>query len=89
MWLLISALVNWYTSTTNYFINPVVNGPLTAIADSTNENQFNGAYIYNGALFPVNGYQASNYWVDVNYSNGADITPPTIISTSPEAELLI
>ncbi len=75
--------VGWYTSTVNAFINPVIVGPLTAIADSTVDNKFNGAYIYNGTTFPTNGYQASNYWVDVDYSNGADVTPPTVVSTSP------
>ena len=35
---------------------------------------------------PTTGYQASNYWVDVDYSNGADITPPTVIFNTPATD---
>jgi large repetitive protein len=75
----------WYTSTDNAFINPVINGPLTIIADSArfDPTKPNGAFLYDSQNFPTTGAMATNYWIDVLYSNGADITPPTVISSSP------
>ncbi|HTB26325.1 MAG TPA: Ig-like domain-containing protein, partial [Puia sp.] len=75
----------YYTSTDGAFANPVINGPLTIIADSASfdASKANGVYIYFSQNIPNNGANQSNYWIDVDYSNGADITPPTIVSTSP------
>ena len=70
----------YYNATSNSFTNPVVNGPLAILKDG--DEGVNGAYIYDDA-YPTNGFQASNYWVDVDYSNGADITPPTVIFNNP------
>ncbi len=70
----------YYNSTDNAFINPVVHGPLAIIKDGDQGD--NGAYFY-GEGYPTNGYQASNYWVDVDYSNGVDVTPPTVIFNTP------
>jgi hypothetical protein len=42
----------------------ITNGPLTALADST--MGWNGVFKYTDILdFPIYGFQASNYWVDV------------------------
>ncbi len=70
----------FYNSTSNSFTNPVVNGPLAVLKDG--DQGVNGAYDYDD-VYPTQGFEASNYWVDVDYSNGADITPPTIIFTTP------
>lgn len=52
-----------YTSTSNYFNTPRVNGQLTAPAGN------NGVYTYGtGNLFPTSTFGATNYWVDVVYS---------------------
>ena len=53
-----------YSVTGNYFTVPVVNGPLTGLADGTVGN--NGVYIYSTtAAYPNNSYQKGNYWVDL------------------------
>ena len=70
----------FYNATNNSFTNPVVNGPLAILKDG--DQGVNGAYIYSDA-YPTMGYQASNYWVDVDYSSGNDITPPTVIFNTP------
>jgi hypothetical protein len=42
----------------------ITNGPLTALADST--LGWNGVFKYTSILdFPIYGFEASNYWVDV------------------------
>jgi hypothetical protein len=70
----------YYNATNNSFTNPVVNGPLAILKDG--DEGVNGAYTYDDE-YPTNGFEASNYWVDVDYSNGADITPPTVIFNTP------
>lgn len=56
-----------YTYTDNYFASARVSGALTGLADGT--DGFNGLYRYGaGGGFPDNGYQASNYWVDVVFA---------------------
>lgn len=70
----------YYNATNNSFTNPVVNGPLAILKDG--DQGVNGAYIYDDA-YPTLGFEASNYWVDVDYSNGADVTPPTVIFNTP------
>ncbi|MCK1535425.1 MULTISPECIES: DUF4082 domain-containing protein [unclassified Bradyrhizobium] len=55
-----------YTSTSNYFTTAHSNGPLTAPASG------NGVYTYgNGNLFPTSTFGATNYWVDVVFSNSS------------------
>jgi hypothetical protein len=74
-----------YTLTDNSFLTPLIRGPLTVIADDVigNGNQGpNGVFDY-GTAFPISGFQATNYWVDVDYSNGVDQSPPTVLLTSP------
>jgi hypothetical protein len=52
-----------YSATGNAFANPVDNAPLHAPADGASEN---GLYSYSDTpTRPINGFNASNYWVDV------------------------
>ncbi|MGN6615702.1 MAG: DUF4082 domain-containing protein, partial [Ilyomonas sp.] len=74
-----------YANTTPYFSNAVVNGPLRALADG--EDGPNGVYRYSAtSVFPTTTFQADNYWVDVvfNTSVGPDVTPPSVIATTPD-----
>jgi hypothetical protein len=73
-----------YAFDSNYFATAVVNGPLRAL--STSEGGGNGVYSYGASAFPANTYNATNYWVDVVFSEaatGPDTTPPTVTSVSP------
>src|SRR5262249_44616193 len=45
----------------------------------------NGVYEYGASAFPVNTYNASNYWVDVVFSPTVAATAPTVVSTTPPA----
>ena len=75
----------YYAYTDQYFATEKVNGPLHAIADS-NSNGPNGVYIYTtNPAFPVNSFQASNYWADVIFTQtiGPDNKPPVVTSTIP------
>lgn len=56
----------FYSATSSYFQADHQSGPLTAPASG------NGLYVYGSASsFPVNTYQASNYWVDVVFTPGS------------------
>ncbi|MGZ6869489.1 MAG: DUF4082 domain-containing protein, partial [Frankiaceae bacterium] len=57
-----------YSDDTNFFASAGVdNAPLHALADGV--DGANGVYSYgSSSVFPTNGYQASNYWVDVVFS---------------------
>ena len=66
-----------YAATTGGLAAAVSNGPLTALAGG-------GVYGYGPATtFPADTYNASNYWVDVVYSQTAGSTPPTVTTVSP------
>jgi len=53
-----------YSATFFGLKSAITNGPLTALADST--QGLNGVYKYTDILdFPFYGFQSSNYWVDV------------------------
>ena len=53
-----------YISTNYMFKKALTNGPLTALADST--EGINGLFKYtNTPAVPDTGYKSSNYWVDV------------------------
>jgi hypothetical protein len=54
----------------------VTNGPLTALASG-------GVYRYGANAFPSTSFNASNYWVDVVYTQTAGSTPPTVTTTTP------
>jgi hypothetical protein len=57
-----------YTATPNYFTTPVVNNPLTGLADGT--DGANGVFKYtNTPAEPTTGSNQTNYWVDAIYSS--------------------
>ena len=66
-----------YAATQNGLASAVTDGPLTALAGG-------GVYSYGGSnTFPSSAYKASNYWVDVVYSQSAGTTPPVVTTSSP------
>src|SRR5262249_55144337 len=68
-----------YALTSNGLASAVTNGPLTALASG-------GVYAYGGGnIFPTGTFNASNYWVDVVYSQTAGSTPPTVTNVRPSA----
>jgi hypothetical protein len=68
-----------YAYTNNGLASAVTNGPLTALASG-------GVYAYgSGNAFPSLTFNASNYWVDVVYSQSAGSTPPTVTTVTPAA----
>jgi len=71
-----------YAVTQGYFATTGAdNYPLHALRDGVDGG--NGVYRYGGG-FPVNSYQASNYWVDVVFSlTAADTVPPTVTARTP------
>ncbi|MEC4749602.1 N,N-dimethylformamidase beta subunit family domain-containing protein [Methylomicrobium sp. Wu6] len=77
------APVGRYSINSNYFSADVTSGPLTALSSAGSGG--NGVYLYGTGGFPVNTFQATNYWVDVVFTanTGPDTTPPTVTSTSP------
>lgn len=75
-----------YAATNPYFTQPVVNGPLRALA--ADEEGPNGIYLYSVApAFPSVGFMSPNYWVDVVFSTTfmPDVTPPGVVSYIPDA----
>jgi len=68
-----------YAVTSNGLASAVTNGPVTALASG-------GVYVYgSGNAFPSNTFNASNYWVDVVYTQTAGATPPTVTTVTPAA----
>ena len=68
-----------YAATLQGLASAVTNGPLTALASG-------GVYAYgSGNVFPSSSFNASNYWVDVVYSQSAGSTPPSVTSVTPAA----
>ena len=68
-----------YAATSGGLSSAVTNGPLTALASG-------GVYAYGPAsAFPSSSFNASNYWVDVVYSQSAGTTPPAVTSVTPAA----
>jgi len=66
-----------YALTANGLASAVTNGPLTALASG-------GVYAYGSAnALPSSSFNASNYWVDVVYSQSAGSTPPAVTSVTP------
>ena len=66
-----------YVGTNNYFTSAHTNGSLTALSSTASSG--NGLYAYGGTsttgLFPTNTYKATNYFVDVVFSRGANLPP--------------
>jgi hypothetical protein len=79
--------VGHYSCDQTYFAGKGVdNTPLHALADGVSGN--NGVYAYGStSAFPTQGWNSSNYWVDVvfNPTGEADSTPPTVTFTLPAA----
>ncbi len=75
--------LGYYSDTVNDLSTAFANPPLTALADGTDGP--NGVYAYGSSAFPTSTFSASNYWVDVVFATdvGPDMTPPTVVSTSP------
>jgi VCBS repeat-containing protein len=57
-----------YAADANFFVSPITNGPLSALANS--QGSSNGLYLYGGG-FPTGDGKGANYWVDVVYSVSA------------------
>lgn len=73
-----------YAANASYFAAGGFNGGrLEALGDGAGGG--NGVYRYGaGGVFPTSTFGATNYWVDVVFSNVlADTTPPTVTSRSP------
>ncbi|MBY3466893.1 DUF4082 domain-containing protein [Rhizobium laguerreae] len=71
----------FYSATANYFTTDYTSGALTAPASSISGG--NGVYAYGtGSLFPTASYNASNYWVDVLYQQGAQNAVPVAANDS-------
>ena len=67
-----------YADTAQGLASAVTNGPLTALASG-------GVYAYgSGNVFPSSSFNASNYWIDVVYSQTAGSTPPTVTGVTPD-----
>ncbi len=79
--------VGHYSYGANYFSGSGVdNPPLHALADGV--SGYNGVFAYGSSpSFPSQGWNSTNYWVDVVFSAGSvpDTTPPTISSVSPSS----
>ena len=76
-------VVSYHTNAGHYAITPnglaaaVTNGPLTALASG-------GVYGYGAAnAFPSASFNASNYWVDVVYTQSGPTPPPTVTAVTP------
>ncbi|MGW4207625.1 DUF4082 domain-containing protein [Lentzea sp. NPDC004789] len=72
-----------YAGDVNYFTADVDNAPLHSPANGSLKN---GLFKYGaGGGFPVDSYQAGNYYVDAIFTNTAppDVTAPTVVSTVP------
>ena len=69
--------VGRYALTTSGLASAVTNGPLTALAGG-------GVYAYgSGNAFPSNSWNASNYWVDVVYTQTAPPSAPSVSGVTP------
>jgi hypothetical protein len=77
--------VGHYSFDGAYFAADRENGPLVAPASATAGG--NGVFTYGAAsVFPSNSFNATNYWVDVVFEDGApDPNPPSVVSTTPAA----
>ena len=68
-----------YAVTNPFFTQPVINSSLRALANG--ENGPNGLSLYTATpAFPTNGFQTSNYWVDVVFTG---MVP--VVTTQPSA----
>ena len=77
--------VGHYSFDGAYFAADRENGPLVAPASAAAGG--NGVFAYGAtSTFPGNSFNATNYWVDVVFEDGApDPNPPSVVSTTPAA----
>ncbi len=67
--------VGYYYDDQNYFTSQYDNAPLHALQDGV--SGFNGVYAYGASSsFPNQGFNASNYWVDVLFNPVVANSPP-------------
>ena len=73
--------VGHFSEDLNYFATSGVdNSPLHALANSGGAN---GVYAFGStSVFPTNGYNASNFWMDVVFNYNAGAPPPLSVSTT-------
>jgi hypothetical protein len=68
-----------YAFTASGLSTAVTNGPVTALAGG-------GVYAYSSVnAFPSNTFNATNYWVDVVYTQTAGSTPPVVTTVTPSS----
>ncbi len=73
-----------YAYNAGYFASSgVTSGPLTALSNATGNG--NGVYLYGtGGGFPTSSYNATNYWVDVDFDEASvSVPPPTVTNEAP------
>ena len=73
-----------YAADGGYFASSgVTSGPLTALSNAAAGG--NGVYA-DGGGFPTSSYNATNYWVDVDFNPGnVNTPPPTVTAQTPAA----
>ena len=71
-----------YSDDQGFFASGVDSPPLHALADGV--SGFDGVYAYGpGSSFPNQGWNSSNYWVDVVFIPTNTTTPPIVQSVAP------
>ena len=72
-----------YAADGGYFASSgVTSGPLTALSNAAAGG--NGVYV-DGSGFPTSSYNATNYWVDVDFNPGTVNTPPPTVTAQTPA----
>jgi hypothetical protein len=73
-----------YAATNPFFTQPVINSSLRALANG--EDGPNGLFSYSATpVFPTNGFQSTNYWVDVVYTRASNAVAP-VVTVQPTAQ---
>ncbi|KKC38903.1 hypothetical protein WH87_08100 [Devosia epidermidihirudinis] len=74
------APTGYYSATGAFFGAATTNGALTATQSVP--GSLNGLYSYGSStVLPTNSYNATNYWVDVVYQQGANVAPTAVNDT--------
>jgi methionine-rich copper-binding protein CopC len=75
-----------YAADANYFVGSGVDSsPLHALKNGIDGP--NGVFRYGAtSTFPNNTFGATNYWVDVVFNSGPDVTPPGVMATTPASD---
>ena len=72
-----------YAASGGYFASSgYSSGPLTALSNAAAGG--NGVY-FDGSGFPTSSYNATNYWVDVDFNPGTVNTPPPTVTAQTPA----